>query len=246
MQYNDTTNKNGIIQRIEDYTNLGDGVISGDSTLLKKFTAHVNETVHELTTDLMLLQDDFDWDDPYKTDYPIATTPLVADQRDYQFDNISFLKLKRVDVSYDGTNYYRATAFDSAAYMEGMGNDSLTDDKFSKSSPKYDPKAFGFWLYPRANATDVSNGGEIRIEFSRAFTEYSSSDTTKEPPIDRPFHDLIPLGAAMRWLVMKGDQKAGTLAQLYAQGRDQMRLHYANRNEDAFKSFKHSLVDQYT
>lgn len=245
MQYNDTTNKNGIIQRIEDYTNLGDGVISSDSTLLKKFTADVNETVHDLTTDIMLLQDSFDWDDPYKTDYPIATTPLVASQRDYQFDNISFLKLKRVDVSYDGVTYYRATPFDSAAYMDGMGNDTKTDAQFTKSEPMYDPKAFGFWLYPMADATDVSNGGVIRIEYSRGHTEYVSTDITKEPPIDRPFHDLIALGAAARWAIRKRQSNAGDLLGLYEQGKTKMIQHYDKRNEDSFINFKHNVIDGY-
>jgi hypothetical protein len=245
MQFNDTTNKNGLIQRIEDYTNLGDGVISGDSTLLKKVTADVNETVYDLTTELMLLQDSFDWDDPYKTDYPIATTSLVANQRDYQFDSISFLKLKRVDISYDGVNYYRATAFDSASFEDGLGNDSTTDALFDKTKPHYDPKAFGFWLYPMADATDVSNGGKIRIEYSRGHTEYDPTDTDKEPPIDRPFHDLIAMGAAAKWAIRKSEPNAGNLLSLYEQGKAKMVQHYDQRNEDSFISMKNTFIDSY-
>lgn len=245
MVFNDTTNKDGILQRVEDYTNLGDGAITDDDTLLKKFTANVNETVHELTTDIMLLQDSFDWDDPNKTDYPIATTPLVADQRDYQFDSISFLKLKRVDISYDGTNWYRATAFDSGSYDKGLGNDSLTDAEFDKSTPQYDPNAFGFWLYPRASADDVTNGGTIRIEYSRSHTAYASDDLTKEPPIDRPFHDLIAIGAALKWAVMKGDSSANNLASLFEAGKEKMIQHYSKRNEDRILTFKTSLTENY-
>lgn len=190
MVFNDTTTKKGLIQRYEKHTQLGSGVVSGDSDLLIDATNDINETVYDITTEIMLMQDSFDWDDPYKSDYPIATTPLVADQRDYQFDSISFLKLKRVDVTYDGVNWVRATAFDSASVDMGLGNDSKTDEMFSSQEPMYDPKAFGFWLYPRATAAQVANGAKARIEFSRAHTEYTSSDTTKEAPIDRPYHDL--------------------------------------------------------
>lgn len=243
MQFSDTTNKDGLIQRYEDYTNLDDGVVSGDTTLLAKATADINETLHDLTTEIMLSDDNFQFDDPYRTDYAVATTPLVADQRDYQFDAISFLSLTRVDITYDGTNYYRATPFDSGAYFEGLGNDTLTDNEFSKTEPKYDPKAFGFWLYPRASAQDVTNGGEIRIEFNRSFAEFDTTDTTQEPPIVRPFHELIAIGAAMKYLLRKRDPNAGSLKALYEEGKAQMKSFYGRRNEDFSLTFSPQIQD---
>lgn len=232
MQFNDTTNKNGLIQKCERLTNLGDGAISGDSTLLAYFTADINETQYELITEIMKSQDTFEWDDPNRTDYPIATTPLVASQRDYNFDSISFLKLRRVDVSYDGTTYYRATPFDSSAYLKGMGNDTDVDGDFSKTSPKYDPKAFGLWLYPMASTADVTAGGKLRIEFTRAFDEFTVADTTQQPPIDRPFHELIAVGAAYRWLLDKDSDKANKLLAQYQKGIENLKRYYNNRNED--------------
>lgn len=245
MQFSDTTNKNGIIQRVEDYAGFSDGTITGDTTFLKKVTAHVNETLHELTSDLMLLQDDFDWDDPYKADYPIATTPLVEDQRDYQFEGISFLKLKRVDITYDGTNWYRATPFDSTSFTEGFGNDTKVDENFEKTAPMYDPKAFGFWLYPRASAEDVAAGAKARIEFSRSFDEFEYTDTTTEPPIDRPWHDLIAIGTALKLPNLNAEQFT-KLQPRYAEGRALMKRAYSRRNEDQVLSFKQSLLNEYT
>lgn len=244
MVFSNTTNKNGLLQRVEDHTQLGDGVITGDTVLKKKITAHINETLYELTTEIMLSQDNFDWDDPYKTDYPIATTPLVADQRDYQFDSISFLKLKRVDISWDGTTFYRAEPFDSATYREGFGNESLTDEKFSKTKPYYDPKGFGFWLYPRATAADVAAGAVARIEFTRAFDEYVHSDTTKEPPIDRNFHDLIAIGAALKWPGTP-DKQFQKLQLKWAEGKQNMIRHYNNRNEDFGLSLNNNIIENY-
>lgn len=243
MQFSDTTNLNGLIQRIERHSLLGDGVISGDTTLLKQVTADINETLYELTSDIIIGRDDFDWDDPYKTDYPIATTPLVAGQRDYQFDNISFLKLKRVDITWDGVKWYKAEPFDSSTYREGFGNDTQTDANFDKTNPQYDPKSFGFWLYPRASADDVAAGAKARIEYTRAYDEYVYTDTTKQPPIDRPFHDLIAIGAALRLPTLPNDQYQ-KLKALYGDriptgqgftftgGRANMVSSYGNRNED--------------
>lgn len=246
MQYSNTTLKNGIIQRIEDHSQLGDGVVSGDDTLLKKMTSNVNETLYDLTTEIMILNDSFEWDDPYKVDYPIATTPLLAGQRDYQFDGISFLKLKRVDVSYDGVNYVRATPFDSTAYfgIKGLGNDTATDTEFDRTKPMYDPKAFGFWLYPRATQADEDADGKIRIEYSRTFDEFTYDDTNKEPPIDRNFHDLIAIGACLKWPQLPADLY-NKLSVAYAQGLERFRKHYSKRNEDRFLTFTTNLNENY-
>lgn len=175
-----------------------------------------------------------------KTDYPVATTPLVASQRDYQFDSISFLKIKRVDVTYDGTNWYRATPFDSGTYQEGLGNDTLVDKNFDKSAPYYDPKGFGLWLYPLPNADDVAAGGKIRVEYVRAYDEFAYDDTTAEPPIDRPFHDLIAIGAALK-LPSLPDKQYQKLSTMYARGVDEMVAHYATRNEDFYMDINPQL-----
>lgn len=244
MQFSDTTNKNGLIQRIEEHTQLGDGVISGDTTLLKKMTANVNEALYDLTTEIMILQDEFEWDDPYKTDFPIATTPLIANQRDYQFDNISFLKLRRVDITYDGTNWYRATPFTSTQIDEGLGNDTDIDALFDKTEPVYDPKSFGFWLYPRATADEVAAGAKARIEYARTFDEFDYTDTTAQIPIDRPFHDLVAILAALKWPGTPTAQYQKLLT-LYEAGLQRFRDHYSNRNEDSFLTFNTGGLQTY-
>lgn len=256
MVYNDTTNKNGVIQRIEDYTQLGDGAITSDSTLLKKMTSFVNEVVFELTNDILLSQDSFDWDDPTNLTYPIATTPLFASQRDYQFDSISFLRLKRVDITWDGVTWYKATPFDSSTYLEGLGDDTQTDKNFNKTNPYYDPKGVGFWLYPLPTAEDEANGAKARIEYSRAFTEYVYTDTDKEPPIDRNFQDLIAIGASLKWAGLP-DKQYQKLLKMYGEsvfvngaptltgGRGQMVQHYNNRNEDNYISINSNSQENY-
>ena len=245
MQISNTTNKNGFIQRYERHTEFGDGVVSGDSDLLQIALADGNEAIYDLTTEIMLMQDSFEWDDPYKTDYPIATTPLVAGQRDYQFDSISFLKLKRVDITYDGTNWVRAKAFDSASVDEGFGNETKTDELFTKEEPMYDPKAFGFWLYPQASAAQVAAGAKARIEFSRGHTELTSSDLSAELPIDRPFHDLVAIAAAMKNPNVSVEQY-NKLQNMFVQGRERLIQHYAQRNEDTFLDLQVDLRGNYT
>ena len=233
MVFNDSSTKNGLIQLVEDYSNLGDGVISGDTTLLKKTTVRINETANDIMLEIMKSQDNFNWDDPTRTDYAVAETPLVAGQRDYIFDGISFLKIQRMDITWDGVSWYRATSFDSTTFERGLGNDSKTDGFFQLTEPKYDPKANGFWLYPKATAAQVAAGAKARIEFTRSFDTFTYDDTTKEPPFASTFHELIAIGAALKYVLIKDESKAGNLSALYEKGLARIREFYGKRDEDA-------------
>lgn len=244
MQFSDTTNLNGLIQKCEDYTGIGNGNISGDSITLKKFASNINEALYDLIIELMKAQDDFEWDDFAKTDYPIGFAALTTN-RDYTFPaSLGLLTIKRLDITWDGTNYYQATPIDSGEMKHGLGNSDTEDSYYSLTDPRYDPKANGFWLYPRATAAQVAAGAKFRIEFTREFNEFTSSDTTDEPPIDRPFHDLVAIGAALKWAVMKDAKRAQNLKTLYEEGLMKLRTYYGRRNTDAQLLFN-PMIDSY-
>jgi hypothetical protein len=234
MVFSDTSNLNGILQRCEDYTGIGNGNITGDTVTLKKFTSNVNEALYEIIIEIMRSQDEFDWDDQNYTDYPIGTAPLVAGQRDYVLpSSLNFMTLKRLDVSWDGSKWYQATPIDSAQMRFGLGSESQEDAEFERTMPRYDPKSNGFWLYPRATQEEVDAGAKFRMEFTREFDEFTTADTTQEPPIDRPFHDLVPIAASLKWAVMKDAERAKNLKTLLDEGYAKMRIWYNRRNTDA-------------
>src|SRR3569832_1449949 len=85
MTFNDTTAKQGIIQDIERWTNLGDGIVSGDSTLLKAFTAQVNLAYDEVLPILQSNDGTWQWDDFNHSKDPSATTDIVSGQASYTF-----------------------------------------------------------------------------------------------------------------------------------------------------------------
>lgn len=195
-----------------------------------------NRWYHKIVTMILASQDEWDWDDSNATDYPTATTPLVASRRDYTFPaSLKILKIKRVDVTYDGTNYYQARPIDVSEFNFGNGNDDKVDQNFDKQSPAYDPKSNSIWLYPRANAADVSAGGLVKIEFLREPAEFTLSDVTtgsKEPGFDEPFHIMIALGmcwdfASAKQLPMKND--------IWAELQDyeaKIKQYYGNKQTD--------------
>src|SRR4051812_2372910 len=84
MQFSDTTNKNGLIQECEFWCNLGDGGISGDTTLLKQFASRLNRAKDRMRPILSSVGDKPRWDDSNHGDLPIATFGLVSGQGDYE------------------------------------------------------------------------------------------------------------------------------------------------------------------
>lgn len=257
MVFSDTTNKNGIIQRYERHTLMGDGVVSGDNLTLRQATADINDTVFELESDILLTQDGFDFDPLNNSDIPVGTVTLEANRRFYGFDNINFLALKRMDVAWDGSTFYRATPMDSGAYDSGLGNDTETDKNFDKTKPVYDPQANGFKLYPIPDAEDEANGAKARIEFRRLFDKYEYNDTSKVLPFDSMFQELVPVGAALRNPGLPADQYQ-KLSRIYGTrevngrgeiiltgGRAALAAHYNRKNED-FSLSINPLLDDYS
>lgn len=148
-------------------------------------------------------QDDSDFDDQRNTTYPILTTPLVAGQRDYSMPvSNQVLKIKRVDITYDGSTYFRATPFDDGVPQWGMGNPTMEDANMIKAAPRYDIKYNSLFIYPLAQASDVSAGAQIRIEWERNITPFTTADYTIDPSdstvilgFDAPFHPIVAYGA---------------------------------------------------
>lgn len=151
-------------------------------------------------------QDDTNFDDARNTNFPIVTTPLVAGQRDYGIPvSEDVLKIKRIDVSYDGSTYYRATPFDNGVPPWGFGNTTNEDANMIKQAPNYSINYNSIFLYPMAAASDVAAGALMRIEWERNITPFTKaadytavamSASTTIPGFDSPFHATLAYGAA--------------------------------------------------
>lgn len=173
-----------------------------DATML----IDINMWYQKIVSMIFESQDDSDFDDQRNTTYPILTTPLVAGQRDYSIPVINQVqKIKRVDITYDGTNYYRATPFDNGVPEWGFGNPTNEDANMIKQAPRYDIQYNSLFIYPLAIASDVTAGAQIRIEWERSVTPFSQtadynaaamSTSTSVPGIDLPWQPMIAYGAA--------------------------------------------------
>lgn len=191
-------------------------------------------------------QDSTDFDDARATNYPIVSTPMIANQRDYPIPvSERMLKIKRVDMAYNGVDWYRANPMDSGAYPAGIGFtqgepvDAQLDQNFLRINPFYDVAYSSIWLFPMPTAQDVANGGIIRVEWQRnviPFTtaDYTSvlTDSTVAPGFDAPFHPILAWGAAFEYATAAMLPQTPLLTQQVGEWEQRIRVAYGRKNLD--------------
>lgn len=217
MQFSNTTTKGGIIQLCERLCGFSDTGISADSTVLKQFTARINGAFDEILPLVLSNTDKLRWDDTNHSDLPIGTFNLVSGQNDYTItsdDNtLSIINIVgvRILTSSSGTEYVdleRVTLDDERAL--GMLSPNPSESGIPSAFLERGNTVF-FDKKPNYNAT---NGGKIYFEREPAY--FASTDTTKEPGIPKPFHDLLGYLASLEWVIQYKPDNAALLTRLEA------------------------------
>lgn len=209
------------------------GFKTNDST--SSFTAaqrlaSVNKYYHKIQTMILQSSDSWDYDDTNKTDYPILTANLVANQQDYTLP-LATLKVKRLEAKYDGVNWTRVNAFDISGVTTGSDETSV-DNAFTTSDPHYDINSGSLFLYPEPD-TSVTNG--LKLWIARqvdTFTSAQYTTGTLEPGFDDQFHIMLPLGAAYDYLSSKPGLNATPIWQELQDYEMRLKTHYGRKNED--------------
>jgi len=218
-----------MVQQFEFYTNLGDGGVSDDTALLNRATVLINQAQHELHLQALKAQDGVDVDDSRHDDL-LAFTANMTTNRDQQLPvGEDPMAIKRLDVTYDGTNWNKAQVIDSGEIEMALNE---VDQHTDKSNPHFDPQGDYFLLYPKASSDDVSNGAKFEITILREALEFDSGDTTEESFLPSALQDQIPLRAAYKWLMVNKSDNGSLLSRLEGQikrGDELIKSHYGRR-----------------
>lgn len=204
---------------MEDTCGLGATGITGNTTLFQQFTRWANIWSKTGFNYAILAFDGHDIDDPNYTTAPTGTF-TGATTRDYNLDGTyKMLKIKSVEITYDGTNYVKATPIDDRD-QEYAVKDPNIDGNFDAGSPKYDLIANGFKIFPKFTAAQVSAGAKVYIEFFRSPREFSTTGTDSyEPGFDSQYHRLVSLGASYEYAKLyKPDLAQALRVDLYGGG----------------------------
>lgn len=181
-----------------------------------------NKWGQQILNEILRTQDEWDFDDTAITStHPSAKRDFVANRQDYAFSTAQWsligkeggsdgsstairpLKIKRVEFSYDGSNFYRATPLDKNE-RSLASTSSIINSEFQIIDPFYDLEGNALWAYP-IPTSNVTGG--IRITFTRQLTQYTSSDIATGTAVfgfDDSYHHIVAIGTSYDWAVRTG------------------------------------------
>ena len=239
MQFSNTTSKDGLIQDCEARLDMNDGDISGNSTLLKRFTSLINQHLHRVSTLIIRATSPqgWKWDDLNYSDFAIGSQNLVEGQHDYA--------LPTADGTYTAIKATTLLNLNSISVLDQDGNQKKllpTSRSEAELNAIYtqngQPEVYKLvggsakvWPAPDAGTTVTLTNGFI-ADFTRSVSEFVSTDTTKTPGIPVPFHNLLSIGASEDYADIKTMRQATRLREKRIEREAELLEFISNRNKD--------------
>lgn len=172
------------------------------------------------------------WDDTNNTDFPIATTSLVASQQDYALSTMH-LKILRVEMKNASGIWSVLSPRDP---QDDIGYAVSQESTITGIPTEYDKLGTSIFLYPVPNFSQVSS---LKVFYQRgpaSFTSTEVSTGTKSPGFNSLYHDLISLWVAYDyWMTADPGMTTRILNQITMK-EAALREDYGGRDKDD-KSF---------
>lgn len=196
LVFSDTSNYKGIVQFYERECGFNRADVSGNTAKLKEFTADVNLALDDFLSVAIPASGTWQMDDTNHTAYPIITTNLVANQRDYSFTSDEqgnlLLDIYKVLVADSSGIFHEIDPVDVESESDTTG---FTDGRNGTGTPtRYDKTANGIFLDP-IPATSVTAG--LKVYVNREGSYFTYTDTTKKPGVPGLFHKYFYLKPAL-------------------------------------------------
>src|SRR3990167_7776029 len=201
LALSDTTNDDGIIQRIEQELGFPNEYISGDAQHLRLWVGSINLALDKVFHIIFGADGKWDFDDGNHTTDPILTTNLVDGQRDYPFgsdaDGNVILDIKRVFIRMTTTQAYSEISpvdvqsdleDDISRFADGLNTEGVPD--------RYDKTARSIFLDPIPNAT-VTAG--LKLYVNREGSYFVTTSTTKVPGFAGLYHEYLIIEPCYRY-----------------------------------------------
>lgn len=237
MVFSDTTDRDGIIELIEDLTGTSSATTS--SYPLKSKTRDVNNAYANYFLIGSMTDGRWQLDDTNHTKYPIITTALTANQQDYSFtvdeQSNQILDIYRVEILDPTGLGIELTPIDQFD-IQGQ---ALTEFNKTAATPLYyDKTANGIILYPKPNYT---NSAGLKIYYNRTPSYFAYTDTTKTPGIPDAFHEYLALRPSYQYCLRKGLAQTSNLKADMVQMEEAIKSYYSSRSKDEVKQMTAAL-----
>lgn len=227
---------NEINSRITFYTGAGTTQYASADRVIA-----INKAIDDIQTMILQSQDEWDFDDTNKADFPILTTDLVASQQSYALP-MGTLKVKRLEMTYDGTNWRKVHPIDVNEIAHATDTTNIADN-FSQDNPYYDLQSGQLMLYP---IPDAAVTGGLKIWTERIMSAFDADDLstgTASPGFDRQFHEMVALSVALDWAIAKGTQNRDILKGQLAEYEQRLKQYYGDKQLDRVYSLNSAYSD---
>jgi len=216
------TAKPSLIEDIDFFVNT-----DSNSYPLADKLRNINTHYYDVVSIILGAQSNWEWDDTNNTDYPIGTTNLVADQRDYSLPS-DFIKLLRVEILDASGSWRKLDQIDESQISSGLAS-TFT----SNGTPQYYREiGNSIELYPKASSTGVTLTAGLKIYTQRLPPLFTTSSAGTSPGFDARFHRILSYGAAYDYACAKSLPQANTLLQKKMALEALLREAYADRNRE--------------
>lgn len=225
MQFSDTTNNLGILQRARKMARV-------DSTQWETFNVvnSCNDWLNKIFTYGKWKDRQFQLDDTNHTKLPIGTTNLVSGQSDYSFlvdeQGNRITNITRIDIQDSSGNWTQLKKLDHSEVEQALDAYESTDGQ-----PKeYDLIADNIIrLYPTP-ATSVTAG--IKFYFQRTPSYFVATDTTKEPGVSNDLHRGFVIASAYDAALTLGLENLQALSVELQKEEQKLEDYFSSRNTD--------------
>lgn len=196
--FNDTTTKNGVIQKCEEKLFGGNyGVISGNDVLLKSFTNRINTGLDKARRVIYKADSRFQDDDPNYTTVPIDTTDMTDNVSTYTLDK-SHVIIEGVEVKDINGKFYPLNPIDYRDVRDS--GSTLTEYETPKGLPsQYDISSGMLRILPAPDATKVTLTAGLKIIYKREPKQHTYTDTLVEIGLPRMYQHLPELYACQEY-----------------------------------------------
>ena len=138
------------------------------------------------------------------------------------------IRLKRAEITYDGTNWYKIHTNDDGQVQAHALDVTSIQNNYSQSNPYAD--IFGDNLYLRPIPTSAVTNG-LRIWYIQRPSMLSTISSTIPTPVD--YHGYLTYGVAAEIATRKGDDAlAASMFQKWEDGRNKIITQFAPKNMD--------------
>lgn len=203
MVFNGNTDNQDICSLADDMVSTTDNVFP-----LQQKARFANKSMSTIWQTIFKSYGGWQYDDSNQTNLPAATTSLVSGQQQYTIPTDA-VSVRGLEVKTTGGSWQTLTPI-TEEQIRGYG---LAEAEYLKvpGQPAHYRVMDGIVkLYPAANYSQTAS---LRMTFDRDMTQFTSTDTTKEPGFMSNFHYGVAIGMAMEFARAKRMEELNGLIQ---------------------------------